>query len=70
MGGACSTNGSDVDCIHVLAEKLEGKRQLGRSRRRQEHNVRLWTAFIRLGAWPTDGPTVWACTAHTRRRTS
>jgi len=34
MGGACSTDGRDEKCKQCLALKTEGKRPLGRARRR------------------------------------
>jgi hypothetical protein len=36
MGGLCSTHGEDEKCINILIEKPEGKRSLGRLRRRWE----------------------------------
>jgi hypothetical protein len=41
MGGACSTYGEGRDVYRVLVGKPEGKRQLGRPRRRWEDNVRI-----------------------------
>jgi hypothetical protein len=34
MGGACSTNGEKRNACRILAEKPEGRRPLGRPRRR------------------------------------
>jgi hypothetical protein len=34
MGGACSTNGDERNAYILLVEKAEGKRPLGRRRRR------------------------------------
>ena len=40
MGGACGTYGRSG--VHkVLVEKHEGKRPLGRPRRRWEHNIKM-----------------------------
>jgi hypothetical protein len=41
MGGACSTYGGRVRCVQVLVRKTEGKRPLGRPRRRWEDNIRM-----------------------------
>ena len=41
MGGACSTYGGRERCIQVLVGKSEGKRPLGRPRRRWEDNSKL-----------------------------
>jgi hypothetical protein len=41
MGGACGTSGRDEKCVHVLVGKPEGKRLLGRPRRRWEDNIRM-----------------------------
>jgi hypothetical protein len=52
MGGACNEM---ENAYKILVGKTEGKRQLGRSRRRWEDNIgkdlrgargRLWTGFI------------------------
>jgi hypothetical protein len=41
MGGACSTHG-DVRCVYrILVGRPEGKRPLGRSRRRWEDNIKV-----------------------------
>jgi hypothetical protein len=39
MGGECSTNGEKSNAYRILVGKLEGKRLLGRCRRRWE-NIR------------------------------
>jgi len=60
MSGAYSTYGERRDVYRVLVGKLEGKRPLGRRRRRweqniktdlQEWNVGIWTgsSWLRLG---------------------
>jgi hypothetical protein len=42
MGGACSTYGGRERCVYrVLMGKPEGKRPLGRPRRRWEDNIRM-----------------------------
>jgi hypothetical protein len=41
MGGACSTYGEGRGVYRVLVVKPEGKRPLGRPRRRWEDNIRM-----------------------------
>jgi hypothetical protein len=41
MGGACSTNGEKGIAYRILVGKLEGKRALGRPRRRWEDNIKI-----------------------------
>jgi hypothetical protein len=41
MGGACSTNGEKRNAYRILVGKPEGKRPLGRPRRRWEDNIRM-----------------------------
>jgi hypothetical protein len=41
MGGACSTNGDKRNAYRILVGKPEGKRPLGRPRRRWEDNIRM-----------------------------
>jgi hypothetical protein len=41
MGGACGTDGEDRGVYRVLVEKPEGKRPLGRPRRRWEDNIKM-----------------------------
>ena len=41
MGGACSTYGKRRCVYRVLVGKPEGKRPLGRSRRRWEDNIKM-----------------------------
>jgi hypothetical protein len=40
MGGACITNGGKRNACRLLAEKPEGKRPLGRPRRRWVDNIK------------------------------
>jgi hypothetical protein len=39
MGGACGTNGEKRNVYWLLVGKPEGKRQLGRPRRRWAYNI-------------------------------
>jgi hypothetical protein len=41
MGTACSTNGGDEDVYRILVGKPEGKRPLGRPRRRWVDNIKM-----------------------------
>jgi hypothetical protein len=41
MGGPCSTNGSKRNAYRLLVRKPEGKRPLGRPRRRWVDNIRM-----------------------------
>jgi hypothetical protein len=41
MGGPCSTNGEKRDAYRLLVGKPEGKRPLGRPRRRWVDNIRI-----------------------------
>jgi hypothetical protein len=41
MGGECSTNGGKRNAYRILVGKPEGKRPLGRPRRRWEDNIRM-----------------------------
>jgi len=52
MGGACGTYGEGRDVHRVLVGKPEGKRPLGRPRRRWEDNIKmaLWEVG-RGGDW-------------------
>jgi hypothetical protein len=41
MGGACSTNGEERNAYRLLVGKQEGRRPLGRPRRRWLDNIRM-----------------------------
>jgi hypothetical protein len=41
MGRACSTNGERKNAYRILVGKLEGKRPLGRTRRRWVDNIKM-----------------------------
>jgi hypothetical protein len=61
MDRARSTNGEKKNAYRILVGKLEGKRPLGRPRRRWEDNVKLylretlWAVFIWLERRTSDG---------------
>jgi hypothetical protein len=56
VGGTCSTHGEGRGVYRVLVGKPEGKRPLGRPRRRWEDNIKMdlreigidWANWIRL----------------------
>jgi hypothetical protein len=62
MGGSCSTNGEKRNAYRLLVEKPEGKRPLGRPRRRWVDNIRM--DFGKVG-W---GDVDWICLAKDRNR--
>jgi len=41
MGGSCSAYGGEESSYSVLVDKPEGKRPLGRPRRRWEDNIKM-----------------------------
>jgi hypothetical protein len=41
MGRACSRNGENSTACRILVGKPEGKRPLGRPRRRWAHNIKM-----------------------------
>jgi hypothetical protein len=41
MGGACSPDGEERGLYEVFMRKPEGKRPLGRTRRRWEDNIKM-----------------------------
>jgi hypothetical protein len=49
MGGPCSTNGEKRDAYRLLVGKPEGKRPLGRPRRRWVDNVRMVLGEVGCG---------------------
>jgi hypothetical protein len=51
MGGECSAYGGEERVYRVLVGKPEGKRQLGRSRRRWEDNL---NGSLGTGLWGLD----------------
>jgi hypothetical protein len=58
MGGACSTNGDEEkrNAYRILVGKSEGKRPLGRPRRRWVYNIKIdlrdmgWCGLDRSGS--------------------
>jgi hypothetical protein len=46
MGGASSTNGREEDAYSLLVGKPEGKRPLGRPKRRWVYNIRMYFAEV------------------------
>jgi hypothetical protein len=49
MGRACGTNGEMMSSYRILAGKPEGKRPLGRPRRRWVHNIKMDLRDIERG---------------------
>jgi hypothetical protein len=49
MGEACSTDAEERDVYRVLVGKSEGKRLLGRPRRRWEDNIRMDLQKVECG---------------------
>jgi hypothetical protein len=49
MGEACSADGERRGVYRVLVEKQEGKRPMGRPRRRWEDNIRMDLQEVRCG---------------------
>jgi len=49
MGGACSTYGASIGVYRVLVGKPEGKRPLGRPRRRLEDNIKMGCKEVGCG---------------------
>jgi hypothetical protein len=62
MGGACSADGEEIVVYRVLVGKPEGKRPLGRSRRRWEDNIMMDLQEVRCGGM------VWIGLAQNRDR--
>jgi hypothetical protein len=51
MGGSCSAYGGKERRIQGLVVKLEGKRPLGRPRRRWEDNIKIDLLEVGCGVW-------------------
>ena len=51
MGGACSAHGERRGLYMVLVGKHEGKRPLGRHRRRWEDNIKMGFQEVGCGVW-------------------
>ena len=56
IGGACSTYGGEQRCIQDLVGKPEGKRPLGRTRRKWDDNIKM--DLQEVGSEGTDGKDV------------
>jgi hypothetical protein len=41
MGGPCSTDGGEEECLYIIGRKARGKRLLGGPRRRWVDNIRI-----------------------------
>ena len=54
MGGACSTYGKSRGVYRVLVGKPEGKRPLGRPRRRCEDNIKMNLQEVGWGGYGLD----------------
>ena len=51
-GGTCSTYGGEERCVYrVLFGKPEGKKRLGRPRRRWEDNIKIYLQEVSWGEW-------------------
>jgi hypothetical protein len=62
MGGSCSTNGEKRNAYRLLVGKPEGKRPLGRPRRRWVDNIKMDLGEV---GW---GDVVWIGLAKDRNR--
>jgi hypothetical protein len=51
MSGICSANGWKMDAYRLLVGKKEGKRPLGRPRRRWVDNIRMDLVEVGWGDW-------------------
>jgi len=51
MGGACRAFGEKRGVYRVLMRKLQGKRPLGRPRRRWEDNIKMNLQKVGCGVW-------------------
>jgi hypothetical protein len=54
MGGACSSDGKGRGVYRVLVGKPEGKRQLGRTRRRWEDNIKMYLQEVGMRGYGLD----------------
>jgi hypothetical protein len=54
MGGACSTDGEGRDVYRVLVRKPEGRRPMGRPRRRWEDNIKIDLQEVGCGGYGLD----------------
>jgi hypothetical protein len=52
MGGACSAHGEGRNAYKIVVERPEGKRALGRCRRRSEDNIKR--DLMEVGFWGVD----------------
>ena len=55
MGRACGAYGGGERVHRVLVGKPEGKRPLGRLRRRWQHNIKMDLQEVGGGLWELDG---------------
>jgi hypothetical protein len=55
MGRACGAYGEDRGVYRVLVGKHEGKRPLGKPRRRWEDNIKMDLQEVGGGSWGLDG---------------
>jgi hypothetical protein len=62
MGGPCSTNGGEEECVYIIGGKSSGKEQIGRPRRRWVDNIRK---DLREVGW---GDVEWIDVAQDRNR--
>jgi hypothetical protein len=51
MDRACSTNEAKMNCYRILVGKAEGKRPLGRPRRRWVDNIKMNLKRDRMGLY-------------------
>jgi hypothetical protein len=51
MGGACVAHGGGEGCIQHFGWEAEGRRPLGRPRRRWEDNIKMDLREMGLGMW-------------------
>jgi hypothetical protein len=51
MGGACSADGEERGVYRVLVGKAEGKRPMGKPKRRWEDNIKMDLQEVGCGVW-------------------